>query len=134
MVESEALPVPPSPKKAEEAKIHSLYIKTSSWERLGIVKRYLNLSYTETIDLLVGHIIQEELLPKEAVQELKTSGLFREEDTIGLEIHGIYGRWPEAAKSLEELNENIKDIKERLALLAESVEEHAEAMVLKETL
>jgi hypothetical protein len=118
----------------EEAKIHSLYIKPSSWERLGIVKRYLNLSYTETIDLLVGHIIQEEILPKEASEELKKCGLFREEDKIGLEINGIYGRWPESAKKLDQLSGVLEELNIKLELLVECIDDHAEAMVLKETL
>jgi hypothetical protein len=120
--------------KKDEAKIHSLYIKPSSWERLGLVKRYLNLSYTETIDLMVGHMIQEEILPKEAVEELRKSGLFREEDAIGLEIHGINGRWPESAKNLNELISNLQKIKDRLDILTDSIEDHAEAIILKETL
>jgi hypothetical protein len=123
----------PTFESTDEAKIHSLYIKPSSWERLGLVKRYLNLSYTETIDLLVGHLIQEELLPKELVDELKDSGLFRQEDKIGLEINGIYGRYPEAALSIEELNSSIHKIERNLEILTECIEDHAEAIIMKDS-
>lgn len=117
-----------------ESKIHSLYVKPSTWERLGIVKRYLGLSYTETLDLLIGHILQEELLPKEATTELKASGLLRGEDSIGLEIQGIYGRWPESSRNLDQLKDTITELNIKLEILTDSIDDHAEAMILKETL
>jgi hypothetical protein len=116
----------------DEAKIHSLYIKPSSWERLGIVKRHLNLSYTETIDLLVGHAINQEVLSEDAIKELHDSGLFKAEDTKRLEILGLGGRWKEAALLLKDLLENLQKINTNLSLLTETVEDHAETMILKE--
>lgn len=116
----------------DNAKIYSLYIKPSSRKRLGIAKKWLGLTYTETLDLMMGHLIQSEVLPEEAIKELKDAGLFRDEDRYGLELLGIQGRWKEAAKIVEDIKTLNTTISSQLEELIECVEDHAEAIIINQ--
>jgi hypothetical protein len=128
--ESEIAP-PTEGQGKDDAKIYSLYIKPSTRERLSFAKKWLNLNYSETLDLLVGHLIQANVLPEEAIKELKTQGLFKGEDAHGLEMLGIQGRWPECAKLIKDLESTNNLISSQLDELIDCIEDHAEAIIMK---
>lgn len=117
-------------KKNEESKIFSLYVRPSSRNRLGIVKKWLDLSYSDTLDLLLGHFIQEGLLPEEAIEELRDSGLFKDSDLEELALLGIYGRWSESAKLIQDLEKTNKLLSAQLEELINAIEDHAESIII----
>lgn len=117
-------------KDDDNPKIFSIYIKPSCRNRLAIAKKWLGISYTETMDLLIGHLIQANVLPDEAVKELKNAGLFTEDNKYGLELLGIHGRWAEAAKLVEDVKDLNKAINSQVDELLECIEDHAEAIIM----
>lgn len=115
---------------ADDAKIFSLYVRPSSRQRLGIVKKWLNLNYSDTLDLLLSHLVQESLLPEDAVKELKEAGLFKDSDMEELAILGIQAQWPKAAKLIGDIEETNKKISAQLEELISCIEDHAEAIII----
>lgn len=118
----------------DNPKIFSIYIKPSCRKRLGIAKKWLGINYTETLDLLICHLVQANILPKEAIKELKDTGLFQNTDKHGLEILGIHGRWAEAAKLVEDVKELNTAINSQVDELLECIEDHAEAIIMNNKL
>lgn len=114
----------------DDAKIFSLYVRPSSRHRLGIVKKWLDLSYSDTLDLLLAHIIEENILPEEAVAELKESGLLKNADTEEMALLGINTQWPKAAKLITDIEGTNKEISAQLEELMSCIEDHAEAIIL----
>jgi hypothetical protein len=114
----------------EESKIFSLYVRPSSRNRLGIVKKWLNLSYSDTLDLLLAHLIQENVLPEEAVKELNETGLFKDSDAEELALLGIQTQWPKSAKLVKDLERTHKEINASLQELIACIEDHAEAIIV----
>lgn len=114
----------------ENSKIFSLYLRPSCRERLGIVKRWLGLSYSDTLDLLLGHLIQENILPEEAIDELEKAGLFKDSDMEELALLGIHCQWPKSAKLVSDIARTNKKISAELEELISCIEDHAEAIIL----
>jgi hypothetical protein len=117
-------------KGVEESKIFSLYIRPSCRLRLGIIKKWLDLSYSDTLDLLLGHMIEENILPEEAVKELNEAGLFKDQDREELNILGIEAQWPKAAKIVEDIKLTHDKISAQLDELINCIEDHAEAIII----
>jgi len=115
---------------SDDAKIFSLYVRPSSRHRLGIVKKWLDLSYSDTLDLLLAHIIDENILPEEAVAELKESGLLKDADIEEMALLGINTQWPKAAKLITDIEDTNAKISAQLEELISCIEDHAETIIL----
>ena len=121
--------------EGEVGKIHSLYIRPRSWSRFALIKQWTGLSYSELVDLACGLIIAENLLPDEAVEELRKAGLFEGQDAVALELAGLHGtgiagKWAAASGTLEKIKGLLEEIDAELENVGQAIEDHAEAVVL----
>jgi hypothetical protein len=124
-----------TPEGEDSAKNHSIYIQPKSWARFTTVKQWSGLTWTELVDLSIGLIIAENLLPEEAVAELKKAGLFEKEDAVAVELAGLHGtgipgKWASVSGTLEKIKVVLEEIDAELENVGQAIEDHAEAVIL----
>ena len=109
--------------------IKSLWIKESTWERLGITKNAFNLTWSEFIDLLLSHLQQSGYLPPETLSRLQSLSKDPQDTPFQKKVLHLGASPWETAGLLKSLERETELLNLHLEHLIQTVEDHAECLL-----
>lgn len=123
-------PVEPSPEEDNETR--SIFVGVAQWEKLRIVRHELG-TWNVLVDVVVEQLLASGLISEEARQKIheinRAHGVDYLDDSSWRDAFKIREPWPEAARHLRVINETLKEINDGLGNLAQTVDDHATAML-----
>lgn len=110
--------------------IKSLWLKETTWERLGVVKNSFHLTWSEFFELLLHHLHQSGYIPKEAQKLLNDiPGESLEHTSFQKNVLQLGPPPWEVSRLLNQLEEEVELLNLNLEQLVATVEDHAESLL-----
>lgn len=120
----------------EKPKIQSIWLKPTTWAKFVALKTGWNLTWGETLEVILEHMIQSNSVPKETVEEIRkleaAKGTEIPESPVWREAFGIGGSWATSAGLLEQVKTEHIRLNNLLEELVSTIEDHADAVVMQD--
>jgi hypothetical protein len=117
---------------ATKNKTWSIFVGKAQWEKLEIIRGELG-TWRNFIDVAIEQLLASGLISEEARQKIHKINQAHDidylDDTSWRDAFRIREPWPEAARHLRVINETLKEINDGLGNLAQTVDDHATAML-----
>jgi hypothetical protein len=118
--------------ETEVAKVTSLWLKPSRYNKLSKIKHDLDITWDELIDVISDKIIESGVLTEQTTKELreidKTHGRITPLPVIDLP-HLTANPWPQNSQLLEKIHEESQRIRVATEELIDTLDQHLETIV-----